>query len=270
MFVDSHCHLNLLDLAKLGLSLADVIQNALDNKVHNLLSVATDLTQHQILTKIAKEFPIVKISAGLHPEHAASMVGYNFIDDLLQSAANQSVVAIGETGLDYYHIDSMDESEIANNKKLQQAAFIQQIHVAKILKKPLIVHTRMAQKDTINVLINEQAHIASGVMHCFTENWDMAKQALDVGFYISFSGIITFNSKVEKILEVVKKVPLDRILIETDSPYLAPVPFRGKINQPSYVAYVARKVAEVKNIPIDEVAYATTLNYQNLFQKLLA
>lgn len=266
MFVDSHCHLHFLDLTKMGVDLSDVIQNAINNKVTNMLSVATNFDQHQILIKIAEEFSVVKISAGLHPEHAVDMFNYNSCtDQLLELAANADVVAIGETGLDYYHINNNSEADFSNNQKLQQAAFIQQIYVAKMLKKPLIVHTRMAQQDTINILTKEQAYIASGVMHCFTENWHMAKQALDLGFYISFSGIITFNNKVEDILEVVKKTPLDRILIETDSPYLAPVPFRGKINQPSYVPYVARKIAELKSLPIDQIADTTSLNYKTLF-----
>ena len=174
-------------------------------------------------------------------------------------AKSSYVVAIGETGLDYYH---------TNNKELiinQQDFFVRQIYVAKTIKKPLIVHSRMAQEDTINILTNEQAFLASGVMHCFTENWPMAKKALDLGFYISFSGIITFNN-AESLREVVKKVPLDRILIETDSPFLAPVPFRGKINQPSYVCKVAENIALIKNLSINEVAITTSLNYQTLFK----
>lgn len=261
MFIDSHCHLHFLDLTKMGINLSDVIQNAINNNVTNMLSVATDLSQHQILVKMAEEFSVIKISAGLHPEHVADERWQlkEFTDHLLQLANHPHVVAIGETGLDYYHTNNI------HNKQLQHAFFIRQIDVAKQLKKPLIVHTRMAQEDTINILKNEQAYLASGVMHCFTENWDMAKKALDLGFYISFSGIITFNKKVEDVLEVAKKTPLDRILIETDSPYLAPVPFRGKINQPAYVSYVAHKIAELKGLPVKDIANATSCNYKKLF-----
>ena len=266
MFVDSHCHLNLLDLSKLNLSLSDVVKNSINNNVNNILSVATHPNQHQTLMHIARNFPMVKISVGMHPEHALELKQNTLIEDLLPLAAEKEVVAIGETGLDYYHISNMEQSDLLYNKKSQQTAFIEQIYVAKTVKKPLIVHTRMAPKDTIDILNNEQAHLVSGVMHCFTESWDTAKKALELGFYISFSGIITFNSKVEDLLEVVKKVPLERILIETDSPYLAPVPYRGKINQPAYVVYVARKIAELKNISLEQVAETTTANYKLLFK----
>jgi TatD DNase family protein len=259
MFVDSHCHLHFLDLEKLGITLDDVVQNAINNKVTNLLCVATRTEQHQELIKIAEKFPSVKISVGLHPEHADQE--FPDLKDWLRLASDPSVVAIGETGLDYYH---------TNDKKLidkQQDFFIQQIHIAKTVRKPLIIHTRMAQEDTINILTAEQAGL--GVMHCFTESWSMAKKALDLGLYISFSGIITFNN-ANDLREVVKKAPLNRILIETDSPYLAPVPFRGKINQPCYVPHIAEKIAAIKNLSINEVAEATSLNYRTLFMSTLA
>ncbi len=267
MFADSHCHLHFLDLSKMGVDLSDIIKNALDNKVTDLLSVATHPNQYATLLKITEEFSMVKMSIGLHPEHAIDLHNNpNMMENLLQLAADPHVVAIGETGLDYYHNNNTNTEDVVINNKLQQASFIEQINIAKIVQKPLIVHTRMAKTDTINILINEQANQVSGVMHCFTENWDMAKKALDLGFYISFSGIITFNNKVEDLLEVVKKSPLERILIETDSPYLAPVPFRGKINQPCYVPYIARKIADIKHISIEEVAEATCLNYKTLFK----
>ena len=256
MFVDSHCHLHFLDLEKLGITLDDVVQNAINNKVTNLLCVATQVEQHQELVNIAKKFPSVKISVGLHPEHADQE--FPVMEDWLRLASDPCVVAIGETGLDYYHTN---DKKLINN---QRDFFIQQIHIAKTVRKPLIIHTRMAQEDTINILTTEQACLALGVMHCFTESWSMAKQALDLGLYISFSGIITFNN-ANDLREVVKKVPLDRILIETDSPYLAPVPFRGKINQPCYVPKIAEKIAYIKNISINEVAEATSLNYRTLF-----
>ncbi len=260
MFVDSHCHLHFLDLEKLGINLADVIQNAVYNKVTDLLCVGTHPDQHTKLLEIATQFPVVKISVGLHPEHADQE--FITMEEWLRMARDPEVVAIGETGLDYYHTD--DKELIIK----QQDLFIQQIHVAKVVHKPLIIHTRMAKDDVINILTAEQAFLASGVMHCFTESWVIAKQALDLGFYISFSGIITFNN-ANDLREVVKKVPLNRILIETDSPYLAPTPFRGKINQPCYVSKVAEQIAIIKNLSIKEVAEATSLNYRNLFIKVL-
>lgn len=263
MFVDSHCHLHFLDFAKLGISLFDVIKNAHEKRVTDLLCVATHPDQHTELLKISDQFDKVKISFGFHPEHVDQKLEDLNLDHWLNLAINPSVIGIGETGLDYYHIsNNEDKHDLIIN---QQELFIKQIYIAKEINKPLIVHTRMAQEDTINILSTEQAYIASGVMHCFTENWAMAKKALDLGFYISFSGIITFNN-AEDLRSVVKKVPLDRILIETDCPYLAPVPFRGKINQPSYIAYIAEKIAAIKNISINEVAETTSLNYKKLFK----
>lgn len=263
MYVDSHCHLHFIDFNKLGISLSDVVQNAYENQVSDLLCVATHSDQHTELLKINQQFPSVKISFGFHPEHAdQDLSGFN-IENWFSLASDKAVIGIGETGLDYYHINNHD-----NKKQLiitQQKLFIKQIYIAKTINKPLIVHTRMAREDTINILSKEQAYVASGVMHCFTEDWFMAKQALDLGFYISFSGIITFNN-AQDLREVVKKVPLDRILIETDCPFLAPVPFRGKINQPSYVRYVAEKIATIKNISVQEVGESTSFNYKKLFK----
>lgn len=256
MLVDSHCHLQFLDFNKLGVALAEVINVAHNNKVTNMLSVATHPDQHESLITIAKQFPSVKISVGFHPEHAEE--DFKELDYLIDLAKDPSVIAIGETGLDYYH--TKDKDLIIRQHDL----FIQQISLAKKVKKPLIVHTRMAKADTINILTKEQAYLAGGVMHCFTEDWSMAKQALDLGFYISFSGIITFNN-ANDLREVVKQVPLDRILIETDAPYLAPTPYRGKINQPGYLLYIAEKLASIKNINFLEVASITSENYRNLF-----
>lgn len=258
MFVDSHCHLHLLELDKLKITLSKVIDDAIANKVTALLCVATNLAEHVKLTTIAKEFAIVKISVGSHPEHADQ--DNATLEEWLKLASDLYVVGIGETGLDYYY------NSARNCIIKQQESFIKQIYIAKTVNKPLIIHSRMAKQDTINILTTEKALLASGVMHCFTEDWSMAQKALDLGFYISFSGIITFSNAAE-LRDVVKKVPLDRILIETDAPYLAPVPFRGKINQPSYVVKIAEKIAELKNISIQEVAAATLLNYKKLFRQ---
>lgn len=263
MYVDSHCHLHFIDFNKLGINLSDVVRNAHENQVYDLLCVATHSDQHEQLLNINQQFPSVKISFGFHPEHADQDLSSLYIENWINLASNKSVIGIGETGLDYYHINNHD-----NKKHLiiaQQELFIRQIDIAKKIRKPLIIHTRMAKEDTINILSKEQAYVASGVMHCFTEDWSMAKQALDLGFYISFSGIITFNN-AQDLREVVKKVPIDRILIETDCPFLAPVPVRGKINQPSYVRHVAEKIANVKNIDVQEVGEITSLNYKTLFK----
>lgn len=266
MWIDSHCHLHLLDLDDIKLSLSEVISNALNHKVNHMLSVATHYNDHFSLLQIAKNFSQVKISAGMHPEHAMELVnGYEFLDQLLVIADNPDVVAIGETGLDYYRLDN-DPNIALCNKKNQQSLFINQIYAAQALDKPLIIHTRMSSKDTINILHQEQQRKKlTGVMHCFTENWNVAKQALDLGLFISFSGIITFKNNIEHILEVVQKTPIDRILIETDSPYLAPVPFRGKPNQPAYVGYIGQKIAEIKNLDLNEVADVININYKKLF-----
>lgn len=266
MWIDSHCHLHLLDLPKLGLSLSQVIDNALHNKVNKILSVATHFNEHVDLLKIASNFKQVKVSSGLHPEHASDITNdYELFEKLLTLANNPEVVAIGETGLDYYRLDNNPNIAI-NTKKSQKSTFIQQIHVAQMLQKPLIIHTRMAPLDTIDILRQEQkSRHFTGVMHCFTENWELAKQALDLGLFISFSGIITFKKNVEHIIEVIKKTPIDSILIETDSPYLAPVPFRGKQNQPFYIPYIGYKLAEVKALEIEKAANIISINYAKLF-----
>ncbi|MGI9214840.1 MAG: TatD family hydrolase [Gammaproteobacteria bacterium] len=270
MWIDSHCHLHLLDLPKLGLNLSEVIANAINNKVNYMLSVATHLNDHIALLEIAENFKQVKISAGLHPEYANEVINdYELFEKLLILANNPHVLAIGETGLDYYRLDP-NQNHALQHKKNQRSAFIQQIHVAQTLQKPLIIHTRMAPKDTIDILKGElKSKELTGVMHCFTENWDLAKQALDLGLFISFSGIITFKNNIDHILEVVKKTPTDRILIETDSPYLAPVPFRGKQNQPSYVSYVGYKIAAIKNLDVQEFAQVVNINYAKLFKHLI-
>lgn len=266
MWIDSHCHLHLLDLPKLGLNLSEVIANAINNKVNYMLSVATHLNDHMALLEIAGNFKQVKISAGLHPDHANEVINdYELFEKLLILANNPDVLAIGETGLDYYRLDPNQDHALLQ-KKNQRSAFIQQIQVAQTLQKPLIIHTRMAPKDTIDILRGEKSKELTGVMHCFTENWDLAKQALDLGLFISFSGIITFKNNIDHILEVVKKTPTDLILIETDSPYLAPVPFRGKQNHPSYVPYVGCKIAAIKNLEADDFANIVTANYEKLFK----
>ena len=176
---------------------------------------------------------------------------------LIDLASHDKVVAIGETGLDYYYAK--------DTHAVQQASFVGHIEVANQLQKPLIIHTRDARSDTINLMKQHNAENCGGVLHCFTEDWDMAKKAIDMGFYISISGIVTFKNAVE-LKEVVKQIPLDRLLIETDSPYLAPVPYRGKTNQPAYVEDVAYYISELKGISFNELAKATTENFYSLFK----
>lgn len=255
MFTDSHCHLQLLDYDKLGTDMNGVVQNALDNHVGLLLCVCTHLDQVAELQAIADQFVNVKISVGLHPNEE---IGHEpTIDEYLTAQAHTDVVAIGETGLDYYRTPEMNT--------FQQDRFRVQIRAAKQCDKPLIVHTRNARKDTIAILRDEHAEAVGGVMHCFTEDWEMAKQAIDLNFYISFSGIVSFaNSKA--LQEVAKQVPLDRMLIETDSPFLAPVPLRGQMNQPANVRYVAEFIANLRGIDVEAVAEQTTKNYKKLFK----
>lgn len=252
--VDSHCHLDRLDLTPFDNDLQKVFDHAKEKQVTTFLSVSVDLAEHAGLAKIADLYPQVYISAGMHPDEAP---GVPLDEKKLADAANHpKVIAIGETGLDYYRVDG--------DVKWQQDRFVQHIALAKKTKKPLIIHTRSAREDTIAILQSEQANEVGGVMHCFTEDWDMAKQALDLGFYISISGIVTFKNANE-LREVAKKVPLSRLLIETDSPYLAPVPYRGKSNIPGYVYYVAECLAALRNVEIDVIAKETTHNFFMLF-----
>lgn len=254
MFTDSHCHLQLLDYSKLGTDMAGVVQAAQANKVEHLLCVATHMDQVNELYAIAEQFSNVKISIGLHPndeiDHEPTL------DDYLAAQKHPAVVAIGETGLDYYRT--------SGDASYQQDRFRVQIRAAKQCDKPLIVHTRNARQDTIDILRDEGADAVGGVMHCFTENWSMAQQAIELNFYISFSGIVSFNNAKE-LQEVARQVPLDRMLIETDSPFLAPVPLRGQMNQPANVKYVAEFIAQLKGVDINEVAEQTTRNYKKLF-----
>ena len=199
-------------------------------------------------------FPQVSVSVGVHPTDGQGQLPE--LDLLTQLGQDDRVVAIGETGLDYYYG--------AEHKDYQQTLFRLHVQTARAVEKPLIVHTRDARADTIAILHEEGADAVGGVMHCFTEDWDTARQAIDLGFYISFSGIVTFRN-AESLREVARRVPADRLLVETDSPYLAPTPKRGKTNQPAYVRYVAECVAQVRDVDFEELARTTTENYFRLF-----
>ncbi|HGJ5898817.1 metal-dependent hydrolase [Arsenophonus apicola] len=251
--VDSHCHLDCLDYKNKHKDIDDVIAKAAANEVKYILAIATTLPGFISMKKQIGQRDNVAFSCGIHPLDLNK--GYDF-DELACLASGSEVVALGETGLDYHY-----QSE---NAKLQQTAFRQHIRIGCQLNKPVIIHTRAAQQDTLTILKEEQIADCGGVLHCFTEDERMAKALLDLGLYISFSGIVTFRN-AEQIRQAARMVPLDRILIETDAPYLAPVPYRGQENQPAYVRNVAQFLAQLKGVDIEEIARATTQNFCDLF-----
>jgi len=252
--VDSHCHLNLLDLTPDNGDLNSVITRAQKNGVHYMLNVCVKLADFPQVLKTAQAYPFVGASVGIHPNEEGEE-----IDEaaLIKLAQPEKVIAIGETGLDYYRS--------TGDVEWQRERFRTHIRAAKIVQKPLIIHTRNAKQDTIQIMQEMNADQVGGVMHCFSEDLETANLALDLGFYISFSGIITFKNAV-MTQEIAKQIPLDRILIETDAPYLAPIPHRGKPNEPSYVRHTAEFIAALRNITIDELAEQTTQNFFRLFR----
>lgn len=252
MYIDSHCHLDRLDFAKLKTDLDGALAAARARGVGHFLCIGVDLETLPDVLAVAEAYADVSASVGVHPLHLDSLEPE--IEQLIQLAAHPKVVAIGETGLDYHY-----EQE---NPADQQRRFRKHIEASRRTGKPLVVHTRAARADTIAILREEGA--TSGVMHCFTEDWAMAKAAIDLGFYISFSGIVSFANAVE-LREVAQKVPLDRMLIETDSPWLAPVPYRGKTNQPAYVVDVANVLGGLRGVAAEEIGERTTENFRRLF-----
>lgn len=257
MLIDSHCHLNMLDLTDFDQDLQKVIAQARANDVSRMLTVCVTLEDLPKIEAIAEQFPEVYTSVGVHPNEQTS--DEPDTNDLVRLAAYPACIAIGETGLDYFRIES--EAEQA----FQQQRFRNHIRAALISQKPLIIHTRQASVDTIRIMQEENAQDIGGVMHCFTEDWTVAQKALDLNFYISFSGILTFKSAVD-LQETAKKVPVDRMLIETDSPYLAPVPFRGKQNHPALVKQVAMALAALRGMTYAEIATVTTANFYRCFR----
>lgn len=256
--VDSHCHLNMLDLSDYNNDLSSLIHATHDAGIESMLCIGVDLASGQQVIDIAQAHPQVFASVGVHPcDVIAIQPTY---EQIMQLAQADKVVAIGETGLDFYY----PGSDTAQARSKQQEYFAMHIDIAAELGKPLVIHTRSAAEETIACMQQHEASRSSGVMHCFTESWEMAKQALDLGFYISISGIVTFKN-AKQVAAVAQKVPLDRLLIETDAPYLAPVPFRGKQNQPAYVRYVAQHVAQLRNITEEALAEATSENFYRLF-----
>lgn len=227
----------------------------LEHKVGHALCISVTLAEFPQVLAVAEAYDNIYASVGVHPDYEDE--GEISVEELVKRAQHPKVVAIGETGLDYFRL--------TGDLEWQRERFRNHIRAAIEVDKPLIIHTRAAAEDTIRILREENAQMVGGVMHCFTESLDVAKQAIDLGFYISFSGIVTFKNAAN-LKEVAKQVPLDRILVETDSPYLAPVPFRGKTNQPAYVKYVAEEVAALRGIPFEELAEATTNNFFRLFK----
>jgi TatD DNase family protein len=252
MFIDSHCHLNFHELAA---NLEEVLENMRRNEVVAALCVGVELEHFPEILALAEQYPHIYASVGVHPDHEVQTEPTQA--RLVELARHPKVIAIGETGLDYYRLKG--------NLEWQRERFRTHIRAAIETDKPLIIHTREAAQDTLRIMQEENAGLAGGVMHCFTESLEVAKAAMAMGFYISFSGIVTFKNAIS-IKNVAKDIPLERMLIETDAPYLAPVPYRGKLNQPAYVKYVAEEIAALRNIPLESVAKATTHNFKNLFR----
>jgi TatD DNase family protein len=254
MLVDSHCHLDRVDLKAYGEDFSRFMAATLEAGVGHMLCVSIDLEHYPKMRALVDPYPQVSVSVGVHPNERhrrnpepAELAG------LADDARN---VAIGETGLDYYRSDG--------DLGWQQTRFRNHIAAARACAKPLIVHTRDAREDTIRILREERANDVGGVLHCFTEDWTMASRALDLGFYISFSGIVTFKN-ANDLRDVAARVPLDRMLIETDCPYLTPVPYRGRPNEPRYVSQVAQHIAGLRGIAVSDLAAATRENFFRLF-----
>jgi TatD DNase family protein len=255
MLIDSHCHLDRIDLVPFGGSLGGVLETAAANGVTRLLSVAVDLESWPALARMTEPYPQIALSVGVHPSEDGGRAP-TVAELVALSRAEPRVVAIGETGLDYYYgADSADR---------QRDWFRVHIAAARDLGKPLIVHTRDARKDTLRILAEEGAAEVGGVLHCFTEDWAMAEEALELNFHISFSGIVTFKN-ARQIQDAARRLPAGRLLVETDSPYLAPAPHRGKPNQPAWVRHVAEFVAQLRGESLEQVAAVTTANYGRLF-----
>ena len=262
MFTDSHCHLTFPDLAN---DLVDIRAAMAAAQVTRAMCICTTLEEFPSVHQLALSYDNFWASVGVHPDNEG--VTEPSVDDLVRLGQLPRVVAVGETGLDYYRLNGRTVADM----QWQRARFRVHIQAAQQLKKPLVIHTRSASADTLAILKEEgedgSASAAGGVFHCFTETREVAKAALDLGFYISFSGILTFKT-AQDLRDIVSLVPLDRILIETDSPYLAPVPHRGKTNNPSYVPFVAQQIASLTDQSVEEVARFTSANFSTLFSAI--
>lgn len=254
MLVDSHCHLDRLKMN--DAEITEALERARERGVEHFLCVAVSVDSFPQMLETVKKFDDVSVSCGVHPLHQDEACDY---ETLLHHASKPEVVAVGETGLDYFYSEE--------TKEIQIQSFIDHIKVAKAIDKPLIIHTRGAREDTIELLRTYGEGKVRGVLHCFTEDLTMAQAAMEMGFLISISGIVTFN-KAEELREVVSEIPLNSLLVETDSPWLAPVPHRGKPNEPAYVRDVAEYIARLKGVSIDELANITTQNFYQLFTEV--
>ena len=252
MLVDSHCHLDFPDLAS---NLDELLAKMRDNEVSHALCVSVNLQDFPRVLALAEAYSNLFASVGVHPDY--ENLAEPQAAQLAALAAHPRVVAIGETGLDYFRLKG--------DLEWQRERFRQHIRAARQCDKPLIIHTREAAEDTLRIMAEEGADSVGGVMHCFTESWEVAQQAMEMNFYISFSGIVTFKKAVS-LKEIAKRIPLERMLVETDSPYLSPVPHRGKMNQPAFVRHVAEEIAELRGITVNEVATVTTRNFFKLFK----
>ncbi len=255
MFIDSHCH---IDFPELSDRLPGILQKMQENQVTHALCVAVTMPEFPRVLALAEAHPNIYASVGVHPDYEDTEEPD--VDTLVRLAAHPRIVAIGETGLDYYRL--------SGDLEWQRERFRTHIRASRASRKPLIIHTRSASEDTLRILHEEKAGTAdggvAGVMHCFTESLEVAEAAMALGFYISFSGIVTFRNAKE-LQAVARAVPLERMLIETDAPYLAPVPMRGKTNEPGFVRHVAEYLADLKGVPLAELADATSRNFRTLF-----
>ena len=253
-FIDSHCHVH---FGQDQQALEDRIKMAHDNQVNQMLCISIDETDRDEVIQLSKSQPSVFAAAAIHPTHDRQIV--QDVDFLLDYCSDEELIAVGETGLDYFHVKE--------DVQWQKQRFINHINTAIELNKPLIIHTRDSMSDTLDILEKNNANRCRGIMHCFTGSLEDAKRALDLDFKISFSGIVTFNS-ARDLQAVAKLIPSQNILIETDSPYLAPVPYRGKANQPAYVVHVAEKLAQLRGESIQTIAQQTSTNFYDLFPQV--
>jgi TatD DNase family protein len=251
MLVDSHCHLDFPELAE---HLPEVIDRMAEAGVGAALCAGVTLERFPAVLAIAQKYRHIFAAVGVHPDTQDGMEPD--VETLVRLADDPRVVAIGETGLDYYRLKG--------DLEWQRQRFRVHIDAAKACRKPLIIHTRAAREDTLKIIREERAGDVGGVFHCFTEDSETAWTAIDLGFHVSFSGIVTFKNAVE-LKKIAAELPLERILVETDAPYLAPVPHRGKLNEPAFVSHVAAEIAQLRGIPVEEVATATTANFCRLF-----
>jgi TatD DNase family protein len=256
MYIDSHCHINFPELAA---RMPEILAKMAENQVTHALCVSVNLPEFPSVLSLAEQYPHIYASVGVHPDYEDTPEPS--VEQLVGLSQHPKIVAIGETGLDYYRLEG--------DLEWQRERFRTHIRASRATGKPLIIHTRSASEDTIRIMREEGAGLeqggAAGVMHCFTESLEVAQAAIEMGFYISFSGIVTFKS-AKDLQAVAKALPLERILIETDSPYLAPVPYRGKMNEPGFVPHVAEFLATLKDLPLREVADRTTENFFKLFK----